>query len=73
LQQPDALVAVALQDHLMKNLNVNLSLPNIKKKPNLDQRLLYRKPKAKAVVNTNIRTSQQNKNGNNQKLHIFIY
>ena len=50
-QAPDALTAVAFQDHLLKSMNVNLSLTGgVSTKPNLSKRLAYKKPKGKSVV-----------------------
>lgn len=48
-QGPDALTAVAFQDHLLRSMNLSLSTA-ISSKPNLNKRLAYRKPKGKSLV-----------------------
>ncbi|XP_067933849.1 RING finger protein 32-like [Watersipora subatra] len=53
-EKPDALTAVALQDHLMRNMNLELSMcPKRSAQDHLGKKLAYRKPKGKAVVDTN--------------------
>ena len=61
LQAPDALTAVAFQDHLLKSMNVNLSLTGeLSSKRNLNKRLAYKKPKGKSVVDCH-RSSKSDK------------